>query len=155
LGRRSSFQEKTVARLSAIQALYKHETTDLSVDQVLQEFMTYHFPRQSHQAFSAPDPELFKTLVFGVLDLKEDIDALIKTHLPAEWSFGRLESLLRLILRVACFELLRQPNVNAKIILNEYVNLTAAYYGQKEITFVNGLLNGIARAQRSEDFEQA
>lgn len=154
MSRRASFQEKTVARLSAVQALYKHESSDYTMDQVLQEFVTYHLPRQSHQAFSAPDMELFKSLAFGVLDLQQDIDDLIKRHLPEGWTFDRLESLLRLVLRAACFEFMRHPEVNAKIILNEYVNLAAAYYDQREITFVNGLLNAIAREQRPDDFAE-
>ncbi len=154
MGKQPSHQAKTVARLSAVQALYQHESAGASLDQVLQEFSVYHFPQQSHQALSAPDMSLFKGVVIGVLELQADIDDLIKTHLPAEWSFDRLESLLRLIVRAACYELLRNVEVNSKIILNEYVNLAAAYYGQREITFVNGLLNKIAREQRPDDFKE-
>ena len=150
---KTSYQAKSVARLSAVQALYQVESTEGSLDDAFKEFSTYHFPHQSHQALTAPDMDLFQKIVLGVLDRRSDIDTLIKSYLPPEWSFERLEALLRLILQAACSELLSNMETHAKIILNEYVNITASYYNKKEINFVNGLLNKIAHAQRSDEFD--
>lgn len=147
-----SNKQKTVARLSAIQALYQLENQNQTPEQTYQEFLSYHFPDKSHQDLSAPDTDLFKSIFFGILERKEDINELIKNNLPPQWHFDRLEMILKIILQAACYELISSVDLDAKIILNEYVNISSSYFSQKETVFVNGVLNTIARAHRPECF---
>ena len=64
----------------------------------------------------------------------------------------RLESVMRAIMRAAGFEMLAKGEVPARVVINEYVDLTHAFFEGKEPGFVNGVLDKIARTLRPEEF---
>ena len=46
------------------------------------------------------------------------------------------------------FELLMHEDVDAPIIINEYLNITHAFYGGQEAKMVNGVLDSVAKVLR-------
>ena len=57
----------------------------------------------------------------------------------------RLDSTLRAILRCAVCELIRMDDIPAAIVIDEYIDLTKAFFEGPEPGFVNGLLDTISK----------
>ena len=51
----------------------------------------------------------------------------------------------RLILRIAIYELLHEPDVPAKVIINEALELARTFSGDDAVRFVNGVLDAVRR----------
>jgi N utilization substance protein B len=56
----------------------------------------------------------------------------------------------RLILRLAVFEFLHEPDTPAKVIINEALELARTFSGDEAVRFVNGLLDAIRRTRGRE-----
>jgi len=91
----------------------------------------------------------FDDLVQGVIVRREEVDRLIAAKLSSDWSFDRLDKAMRQILRAGTYELLARPDVPVGAVINEYLDVTDAFYGRREKGFVNGLLDAIAKEVRS------
>lgn len=85
------------------------------------------------------DPFLMK-LVEGVTAQKDDIDSLISSHLE-NWSFDRLATAERTILRIAAYEISYMEDIPTNVSINEAVELANKYGDQKSGKFVNGVLS--------------
>jgi N utilization substance protein B len=66
----------------------------------------------------------------------------------------RLGPVLRAILRSAIFELLAGTDVPAKVVINEYVDLTRAFFEGNEPGFVNGVLDRLAHELRESEMRK-
>jgi N utilization substance protein B len=88
-----------------------------------------------------------RELVEGVASHLGDLDRLIGEH-AEEWTVGtvgRMASLDRTILRVACFELLHRPDVPVAVAIDEAVEVAKGLSTEDSSRFVNGILGKIAR----------
>ena len=62
---------------------------------------------------------------------------------------GRLPNVDRAILRLAVWELIAQPDVPSAVVMDEAVELAKQYSTEKSSSFVNGVLDAIARQVRA------
>jgi N utilization substance protein B len=62
------------------------------------------------------------------------------------WEVDRLPLTDRIILEMAIAELLSFPNIPVKVTINEYIELAKSYSTPKSRTFINGILDVIAKA---------
>jgi N utilization substance protein B len=83
-----------------------------------------------------------------------EIDALLRPHLK-NWSFDRLGVIDREILRLAAAELLVMSATPARVVLDEAVAIAGKYGGEETGSFVNGLLDQLARQLRPGELEEA
>ncbi len=145
---------RSVARLQAVQILYRIEMTEEPPQTALPDFRASASAGEVEgEALSQTDVSLLKEIVHGVFHRAEkDIDPILSAVLPADWPLDRLESVMRAILRAAGFEMLAKGEVPARVVINEYVDLTHAFFEGKEPGFVNGVLDKIARTLRPEEF---
>ena len=74
--------------------------------------------------------------------------AAIEEALTGGWTLPRLEILLRVILRAGAYELCCQPDVPAKVVINEYVEIAHAFFAGKEPGLVNAVLDRLASRLR-------
>ncbi len=81
------------------------------------------------------------SLVRGVDANLAEIDAVIKTQ-TQHWSMERQAAVDRNILRLACYELLKEQNAPG-IVINEAVELAKKYSTENSGKFINGVLGGI------------
>jgi N utilization substance protein B len=51
----------------------------------------------------------------------------------------------RLILRMAIYELLHQPGVPARVVINEALELARTFSGDDSVRFVNGIIDAVRR----------
>jgi N utilization substance protein B len=137
------------ARLAAVQALYQMEQTGQSARSVVADFMEDRLGLNDEgDPIEEADPDLFKTIVEGVVDKQEQIDAAIMKRLAEGWKIERLDATSRAILRGAAYELIADIGLPSQIILDEYVSLAHAFFEGAEPKFINGVLDRLARDVR-------
>jgi len=137
------------ARLAAVQALYQMEQTGQSARSVVADFMEDRLGLNDEgDPIEEADPDLFKSIVEGVVDKQEAIDAAIMKRLAEGWKIERLDATSRAILRGAAFELIADIGLPSQIILDEYVSLAHAFFEGAEPKFINGVLDAVSRDVR-------
>lgn len=135
------------ARQAALQILYQWEVGRLDMADVLASFWVEGPPEavalpESLRAFAA-------TLATGVSSQVAQLDPVI-AEAAQNWRLERMNVLDRLILRLAVYEFLYQPETPAKVIINEALELARAFSGDEAVRFVNGILDGIRRTLHRE-----
>ena len=144
---------RSVARLNAVQALFQIEQSGDSVNSVIIQFLEHRLGQATDDdapILKQPDTTLFATLVQGTAGDLLQIDELIAGYLDKSWSMERIQLVLKSILRVATWELLYAKDTPTPVILNEYLDVTRAFYDDKEVGFVNGVLDKLARHIRPQ-----
>jgi len=92
-----------------------------------------------------PDSEVV-SIARHVIDLRDSLDDIYKPLLT-NWRFDRVSVSIKLILRLAVWELL-YTNTDQKIIINEAVELAKCFAEEDAYRFINGILDGIAQKQK-------
>lgn len=147
-------QPRSVARLGAVQALYQIETAGADPDRVVDEFRHHRLGAEIEGvSYAHADKALLAELVRGSAARRSEIDRLIAQNVTADWSFDRLESIVRAILRAGTFELLALPVVPARVVIDEYVGIAHAFFAGSEPSFVNGVLDRLGRILRPGEME--
>ena len=132
---------RRAARLQAVQALYQLEMSGGEPAGVVGEFLTH---RQADAGLDAAAAALFEDLVQGVSANHASLDALVGEVLKEGWRVGRLEVVLKAILRCGAYELRDRPAVPRATVIDEYVSLAHGFFGGKEPGLVNGVLEELA-----------
>jgi N utilization substance protein B len=147
--RRGDHVARSTARLAAVQALYQAEVTEQPARRLVREFVEHRLGEaiEGEEVVEA-DRELFTELVEGTLARQEEIDGLLTGALAAGWPLDRLESILRALLRVATYELLARPDVPARVVITEYLDIAHAFFTDQEPRFANGVLDTLAHKLR-------
>jgi len=94
----------------------------------------------------APDP-FATTLVEGVVDRSQEIDALVSAAAEG-WEIERMPVLDRAVLRLATYELIAEAGTPVAVVIDEAVELAKQYSTEFSGGFVNGVLSTIARRVR-------
>ena len=95
-----------------------------------------HFGKGDHV------PPYLVKLVEGVEVHQQELDTLIRQH-SEHWRLERMAAVDRNLLRLALYELLHQPEVPAKVVINEAVELAKRYGSEESGSFVNGILDRV------------
>lgn len=144
---------KRLARLAAVQALYQMTLLPKPAEQVVKEFRAdpQALLHEASEGGAMPqvDFAMFAGIVDGVTKNAADLDAMIAGAFDQKSSAERLEILLRAILRAGVYELHHQGTVPTGIIINDYVDITHAFFGAKEPGLVNGILDKLAKSLRA------
>ena len=142
----SSRQDRSVARLAAVQALYQLETSGAGVEDVIREFRDHRFEQDVDGDRYAPgDEDFFADLARGVVAAQDEVDAAIRAKLAAGWKMTRLDATARAALRCGVFELLHRPDVPREVVIDEYVEIAKSFFDGPEPGFINGVLDAVAR----------
>jgi transcription antitermination protein NusB len=140
---------RSAARLAAVQALYQQEMEGTALAVLLHEFHQHRLGATIEDAtYVDAEVDFFNDIVKGVDARREEIDALIADNLSEGWTFARLDKTLRQILRAASYELLARADIPTGSVISEYLDVAHAFFDRKEASFVNGLLDAIAKAVR-------
>ncbi len=144
-----NYAMRSAARLAAVQALYQMDLIGASADVALRDQMQ-HVPDTDagDVAQSAFDPAMLGDIVRGVTARRGDIDEMLSAVLVEGWTLDRLEVVLRAILRAGIWELLVRTDIDAPVIINEYVNIAKDFFSGSEPKLVNGMLDRLASTLR-------
>ena len=129
------------AREAALQMLYQWEVGRASVHEAI---VTYWPSRDVDEELGEPYREFANNLVKGTVARVEEIDGLLAAR-AQNWRVERMAVLDRLIMRLACYELLAEPETPARVVLNEAIELARSYSGEEAVPFVNGVLDAIRK----------
>lgn len=147
-------EERSAARLAALQALYQLEMTGNAPDEVIQEFIEHRFGQESETP-ATHDEAFFADIVHGVLRHQVEIDRSIARSLASGWTLARVDSILRALLRAATYELVARRDIPAKVVIDEYVELARDFFESDEPGFVNAVLDRLAHRKRAAEFGEA
>jgi N utilization substance protein B len=81
-------------------------------------------------------------LISGVKEHQAEIDEMIR-QVAENWRLDRMAAIDRNILRLGAFEMLFQPEVPAKVAINEALELAKRYSTAQSSRFVNGILDKV------------
>ena len=88
-------------------------------------------------------------LLDAALSNHEQYEQLINSNLRG-WDADRIAYMDRIIIEVALAEILEFPDIALTVSLNEYIELSKEYSGDKSYMFVNGILNEILRNMKHD-----
>jgi N utilization substance protein B len=141
--------DRSAARLAATQALYQIEITKGDAEEVIREFIDHRFGREAESGNQGEhDEAFFSDIVHGVLIKQMEIDRLLANALAAGWTLGRIDSILRALLRAAAYELVARADVPVNVVIDEYVEIAKDFFDGDEPGFVNAVLDRLARDRR-------
>ncbi len=151
---RSGAVARSSARTAAVQALYQMDLAGTDLNEVIDEFVHHRLPvSDEDEAPAEADTTFFAEILRGVVRRQLDIDPMIDQALASGWRLVRVDSILRATLRGGVYELLERPDVPARVVINEYINVAHAFFSEDEPKVVNGILDRLARRLRPAEFE--
>jgi N utilization substance protein B len=146
-------ENRSAARLSAVQALYQMEVTAKGLREILEEFETWWIGQEVEgEQYKPAEIALFRAIVSGVVKDQVVIDQAIDQTLAEGWPLRRIEALMRAILRAGAFELLKRGDIPARVVIKEYVDVAGAFFDRDEAGMINAVLDALARKNRVKEF---
>jgi len=144
------------ARLAAVQALYQMDIAATPINEILAEFESHWLGREVEGSQYLPaEAAFFRQIVEGVVEAQRRLDPMIDRVLAGGWPLKRIEAVLRAVLRAGAWELEAKPDVPARVVISEYVDVANAFLDGEETGMVNAVLDGLARALRGAEFDRA
>jgi N utilization substance protein B len=135
-GRRPA--NRTRARERALQALYQVDLASADpIDALSNAWKSEEEPPE------AGSLEYSDALVRGVSAKRAEIDQMIE-RFSHHWRVDRMARVDRNVLRLAVWELVHQPDVPRKVVLNEAIELAKRFGTEESGAFVNGILDKLA-----------
>ena len=147
-------QMRSASRLYAVQALFQMEHSGQSVDAVAVEFVDHRFglAQGDSPELVEGDVALFHRITEEAVNYQARIDQMTDRGLVAKWPISRIDPTLRALFRAAGSELVASETP-PKVIISEYVDVARAFFPDgKEPSFVNAVLDHMAREARPEAF---
>ena len=151
-------QKFTNARLMAVQACYAKEVSEDNWDKIVSKFLLGEIGgqviedgiagREKYVDLQPADAELFTSITREYQDKDEMINEIIRSNLGEKLDFDRMELLLKCILRMGIAEFYANPTLPAAILVNEYVDMTRAFFSGTEAKVVNAILDKFAKVVR-------
>jgi|JI10StandDraft_1071094.scaffolds.fasta_scaffold322490_2 N utilization substance protein B len=132
-------------REAAVQYLFAHEVHEPSGTKSADEIIAFW---ELHSA-RPPVKKFADELIGGVLAHIEQIDGYI-SEACTNFHISRIASVDRNILRLAIYELLHKPTLDAPVIINEAVEIAKKYGSPESRSFVNGIVDRVARQVRTQ-----
>jgi N utilization substance protein B len=132
-----------LGRIIALQTLYEQDfrrnagDTDLDLEAVLSRNITRY-------EGTVEDKDFIQRVVRGVDSRVAELDAKLQPIAP-EWPIDQIARMDRVVLRMGLYELLYEPDVPPKVVINEAVELAKAFGSENSSKFVNGVLGTVLR----------
>jgi N utilization substance protein B len=142
---------KTAARLFAVQAVYQAIQNKVAPSSLHDEFISYRIGMDleggtDHDQMVAPDQPLFRNIIAGVTERWGDLQQIITPRLKES---HELEPLLTAILVCGAYELMAHHDIDAPIIISDYLNITSSFFEFSEPKLVNAVLDALSKELRS------
>jgi N utilization substance protein B len=130
------------ARRRALQAVYAWQMSGSTVRSVIEQF-------RHEQDMQVADLEYFEDLVRGVDAHRAELDAGLAPFLDRD--IEQVDPIERATLRLGAYELKHRPDVPYRVVLNEAIELAKRFGAEHGHTYVNGVLDKLAREWREAE----
>ncbi len=145
--------KRGAARLAAVQALYQMDLIGTGINEILSQFESHWLGGEVEGAQYRPaEAAFFRDIVGGVVREQARLDPQIDAALTRGWPLKRIEAVLRAVLRAGAYELACRPDIPARVVTAEYVDVAAAFVDEEETGMVNAVLDQLARQLRAAEF---
>ncbi len=125
------------AREYALQMLYQAETAGSPIGEVVAQFWTEREVPEDVRGFA-------ERLAGGTAAALPEIDSLLVQSLD-HWRLERLAIVDRLILRLAVYEFLHEPDTPKIVVIDEAIEVAKRFGGEDSGQFVNGILDALRK----------
>ena len=151
-------QKYTNARLMAVQAVYAHTQTEEDWNKLISRFLLEEVggvvidgdgKTEKYVNIEPADKELFSALAQYVRDNEKSLTETLHEALSDNLKKAELDSVLLALLKVGIAEFYVNPDLDAPIIINEYVDLARSFYAGAEVKLANAVLDKVAKVLRS------
>ncbi len=132
-------RSRRYAREKALQALYQWDVSVGQSSDVRKQFL-------DDQDMSRVDVDYFVLIFNGVSHNPDAIDATLFDALDRP--IADLDPIERGVLRIAAYELTECPDIPARVVINEGIEITKRYGADKGHKYVNGVLDKLAASVR-------
>lgn len=139
-------------RLVAVQTLYGVLHTGEDMKEAAADVLSRLDKLEVHgEPLVQPDGVLLQKILYGVSERKKDLNTIIDEHLKKDKEDKKSETelLLRSILLCGAFELLAHLDIDAPIIINDYVEVAHGFYEKGQVNLVNAVLDSVSKLLRS------
>ncbi|WP_428535263.1 transcription antitermination factor NusB [Rhodopila sp.] len=158
MGRLPKTRTRTASRVAAVQALFQAEQAGDNAEAVIEQFVRHRLGvlagQDGFEDGRIPDAEvpLFSRVVREAVRRQDVIDPLLVDALPADWPLGRIDPVLRALMRAGAAELSMTDGPPAKVVINEYVDIARGFFTGPEPGLANAVLDRLARSLREAEF---
>lgn len=143
---------RQAARLAAVQALYQWQEGAHGPGEIVEQFLKVRTGEAGEGGMRRDaDRPLFKDVVEGTVANKDALEQTVSAALSKDWTWGRIDRLVRAILLAGTYELVHRKDVPLRVAINEYVEIAHAFYDQGEPSFVNSVLDRVGRDVRPSE----
>ena len=133
------------SRELAMQALFYMESQNNLSQEMLERFCENFRPSQKARPF-------FLALVKGVLDSRQEIDAVIERY-ATNWNISRMSGVDRNVMRIAVYEMLNCADVPTKVSINEAIDVGKKFGTDDSGAFINGIMDRIRIALETGEIQ--
>ena len=143
---------RQAARLAAVQALYQWQEGQDQPADIIEQFLSVRTGEAGEGGMRRDaDKPLFRDVVEGTATHKDELEKTVSSALAENWTWGRIDRLVRAILLAGTYELMHRRDVPPRVAINEYVEIAHSFYDQREASFVNSVLDRVARQERGAE----
>lgn len=135
-----------LARTIVLQTLYQWDFNGQrseQIPQIIKNNLKEFAPQFDDKGF-------IENLVLGVIKHQNQIDKLIVKYAP-QWPLEQITIIDRNVLRIGIYELRFNPEIPAKVAINEAIELAKAFGGVSSGKFINGVLGTIYKEMPEEE----
>ena len=135
---------KSYQRLLAVQALYEFTINKRGMDDSFDELLL-HIVENSNFKNKINNSKLLltKEILKGVHFNLKKIDLILKSSLKDKSKVQSFDKLLLSIFRCAIYEIEVKKEISKKIVISEYLLISNHFFGKKETTLLNGVLDNL------------
>ncbi|CAJ1002980.1 MULTISPECIES: transcription antitermination factor NusB [Bacillales] len=130
--------KRRTAREKAVQCLFQIDMADVQVEDALNLVMED----------SEEDPSYLRYLVEGTLKHQQEVDAEIRKFLRG-WQLERIANVDRAILRLAFFEIMYEPDVPDRVVMNEAIEIAKLFSDEQSHRYINGVLSSFLQSRQT------
>ena len=135
---------KSYQRLLAVQALYEFTINKKDIDDSFDELLLHivensDFKNKINSSKLLLTKEIFKGVFFNL----EKIDLILESSLKNKSRVKSFDKLLLSIFRCAIYEIEVKKEISKKIVISEYLLISNHFFGNKEATLLNGVLDNL------------
>ena len=138
----NSLQPRVRARRSAVQALYQWFLTDQPMTGIITEF------ERERKELKKADGDYFREILSGISANSEEIRDALASFLDRP--LNELDPVTRAVLHLGMYELMHQPALPLRVVLNEAVELARMFGAEDSYKYINGVLDRAAQQLRPE-----
>ena len=135
---------KSYQRLLAVQALYEFTINKKDIDDSFDELLLHivensDFKNKINSSKLLLTKEIFKGVFFNL----KKIDLILESSLKSQSKVQSFDKLLLSIFRCAIYEIEVKKEISKKIVISEYLLISNHFFGNKEATLLNGVLDNL------------